>query len=176
MDRLSIGSDFPKISLTDNEGRNINIPDKINTRYCILLFIRGAWWPKCTLQLEGYRKHRVLFERLEATIIAASVDGIEDMKLLAEGKRFPNREKEMGFHLCYGVSRELANTLGAYWYDHELGKDKSYILGADKDYMQPAEFIIDCKLKKLFLVLTVTVVWGEWTRVMSWEFWVQSRT
>jgi len=43
MDRLSIGSDFPKISLTDTEGRNINIPDKINTRYCILLFIRGAW-------------------------------------------------------------------------------------------------------------------------------------
>ena len=99
--------------------------------------------------MEGYRKHRVLFDRLGETIIAASVDELEDMRLLEEGKRFPNREKEMGFNLCYGVTRELADSLGAYWYDHEKGKDTPYIMGADKDYMQPAEFIIDCELKKV---------------------------
>jgi hypothetical protein len=77
--------------------------------------------------LEGYRKHRVLFNRLGATIIAASVDLLEDMRLLAEGKRFPKREKNMGFTFCYGVTRELA----------------------DKDYMQPAEFIIDCEINKV---------------------------
>ena len=29
----------------------------------------------------------------------------------------------MGFNFCYGVTRELADSLGAYWYDHEKNKD-----------------------------------------------------
>ena len=41
------------------------------------------------------------------------------MRLLAEGKRFPKLEKDMGFNICYGVTRKLADSLGAYWYDHE---------------------------------------------------------
>ena len=32
---------------------------------------------------------------------------------------------------------------------HEKNKDTPYIMGADKDYMQPAEFIIDCKINKV---------------------------
>ena len=71
--------------------------------------------------MEGYRKYRVLFDRLGATIVAASVDELGDMRLLAEGKRFPIREKEMGFNFCYGVTRELADSLVASWYDHEKG-------------------------------------------------------
>jgi peroxiredoxin len=42
-ERLGIGSDFPEITLTDIDNNNITIPDDIKTRYCILLFIRGAW-------------------------------------------------------------------------------------------------------------------------------------
>jgi len=41
--RLGIGSDFPEITLIDIDNNSITIPDEINTRYCILLFIRGAW-------------------------------------------------------------------------------------------------------------------------------------
>ena len=82
---LRIGANFPKISLTDIENKNITIPDDINTNFCILLFFRGAWWPKCTLQLEGYRKYIILFERLGASIIAATVDSLADTKLVAEG-------------------------------------------------------------------------------------------
>ena len=40
---LKIGSDFPKISLTDIENKTITIPDDINSKYCIVLFFRGAW-------------------------------------------------------------------------------------------------------------------------------------
>ena len=41
--RLKIGADFPKISLTDIENKTITIPDDINSKYCILLFsgVRG---------------------------------------------------------------------------------------------------------------------------------------
>ena len=41
--RLKIGADFPKILLTDIENKTITIPDDINSKYCILLFFRGAW-------------------------------------------------------------------------------------------------------------------------------------
>ena len=71
------------------------------------------------------------------------------MRLLAEGKHFPKREKNMGFTICYGVTRELADSLGAYWYDHEENMDTPYIIGADKDYMHSAEFIIECEKNKV---------------------------
>ena len=101
MSRLSIGSNFPDISLETTKGNIIKIPQDIKTKYCIVLFIRGAWWPKCTLQLEGYRKYQNLFDLLGVTIIAASVDSIKDMKLVSEGKRFPNREKEIFIQTDY---------------------------------------------------------------------------
>ena len=91
----------------------------------------------------------MLFESLGASIVTASVDNADEMKLVAEGKCFPNREKEMSFTMCYGVTHEIAQTIGAYWYDHAEGKDKYYIMGDSKDYMQPAEFVIDCNLKKV---------------------------
>ena len=41
--KLGIGSDFPKILLKDIYNNSITIPDDIKSKYCILLFIRGAW-------------------------------------------------------------------------------------------------------------------------------------
>ena len=92
--------------------------------------------------------HWVLFERLGASIVASSVDSLDDTKLLAEGKCFPNREKEMSFTLCYGVTHQIAQTVGAYCYEHAEGKYKNYFMGASIDYMQPAEFVIDYDFKK----------------------------
>ena len=57
----------------------------------------------------------------------------------------------MPFTVCHGVTHEISKTVGAFWYNHEEGKDKNYIAGESKDYMQPAEFVIDCTLKKVIL-------------------------
>ena len=65
----------------------------------------------------------------------ANVDSLDDTKLLAEGKCFPNREKEMPFTLCYGVTHEIAQTIGAYWYDHAEGKDKYYIMAVSYTHL-----------------------------------------
>ena len=43
VEKLGIGSDFPKIKLNDIDNNSITIPDDIKSKYCILLFIRGAW-------------------------------------------------------------------------------------------------------------------------------------
>ena len=93
----------------------------------------------------------MLFESLGASIVTASVDTADEMKLVAEGKCFPKREKAMPFTVCHGVTHEISKTVGAFWYNHEEGKDKNYIAGESKDYMQPAEFVIDCTLKKVIL-------------------------
>ena len=138
MNRLSAGDRFPSILMKDTEDKTVCIPEEVNTKYCTLLFFRGAWWPKCALQLEGYRKYRVLFEKLDVSIIAASVDSLEDTKRLWNGEKFPYSGKEMGFTLCYGVDKKTSDMLGAYW-NH------------NNNFMQPAEFVIDCYSGKIVI-------------------------
>ena len=139
MNRLSAGDKFPNIFLKDTEDKTVCIPEEVNTKYCVLLFFRGVWWPVCTLQLEGYRKYSVLFGKLDVSIIAASVDSLEDTKRLWKGKCFPYSGKELGFTLCYGVSKEISDSLGAYY-----GGDLNHKRRPNhRDYMQPAEFVID---------------------------------
>ena len=52
----------------------------------------------------------MLFESLGASIVTASVDNADEMKLVAEGKCFPNREKAMPFTVCHGVTHEISQT------------------------------------------------------------------
>ena len=138
MIRLSAGDKFPSILLKDIEDKTVCIPEEVNTKYCVLLFFRGVWWPVCTLQLEGYRKYRVLFEKLDVSIIAASVDSLEDTKRLWKGEKFPYSGKEMGFTLCYGVDKKTSDMLGAYWNHND-------------NFMQPAEFVINCYSGKIVI-------------------------
>ena len=147
MSRLSAGDKFPSIFLKDIEDKTICIPEKVKTKYCVLLFFRGAWWPACTLQLEGYRKYSVLFEKLSISITAASVDSLEDTKRLWKGECFPHSGKELGFTLCYGVSKEISDSLGAYY-----GGDLNHRRRPNhRDYMQPAEFVIDANSGEIII-------------------------
>jgi len=43
MIRLSAGDKFPCILLKDIEDKTVCIPEKVSTKYCVLLFFRGAW-------------------------------------------------------------------------------------------------------------------------------------
>ena len=57
----------------------------------------------------------MLFESLGASIVTASVDNADEMRLVSEGKCFPSREKAMSFTVCHGVTNEISQTVGAYW-------------------------------------------------------------
>ena len=59
---------------------------------------------------------------LEATIYAASVDGIEQAKEVAD--------KGLTFPIAYGVTKEESEAFGAWWSDDRGG------------YIQPAEFLL----------------------------------
>ena len=43
MNRLSAGDRFPSILMKDTEDKTVCIPEEVNTKYCALLFFRGAW-------------------------------------------------------------------------------------------------------------------------------------
>jgi peroxiredoxin len=65
-------------------------------------------------------KHRMELESLGAKIIAASADSEEHGKEFAQGVAFP---------VAFGVTREDADRLGAWW-------------GEQRHNIQPAEFLI----------------------------------
>ena len=44
----------------------------------------------------------------------------------------------MGFTLCYGVDKKTSDMLGAYWNHND-------------NFMQPAEFVIDCYSGKIVI-------------------------
>ena len=154
--KLGIGSDFPKIILKDIDNNSITIPDDIKSKYCILLFIRGAWWPKCSLQLEGYRKHNLLFESLGASIVTASVDTADEMRLVAEGKCFPKREKAMPFTVCHGVTHEISKTVGAFCTIMKKEKTKIILLVKAKIICSRQNLLLTAPWKKLFFAHIVT--------------------
>ena len=56
-----------------------------------------------------------------AKVVAASVDSLENAKIVAD---------EVGFPIGYGVTREIAELLGAWWQNQ-------------RNCIQPAEFVLD---------------------------------
>ena len=59
-------------------------------------------------------------DALGAKVVAASVDPIDKAREVAG---------EVSFPIGYGVTREIANTLGAWWEDR-------------RNFIQPAEFVV----------------------------------
>lgn len=73
--------------------------------------------------MDGFGKLAAEFDEHGAAIIAASVDSREDTAEVA---------KELPFPVCYGVSREQGDRLGAWWEER-------------RDHIQPSEFLLNHK-------------------------------
>ena len=71
--------------------------------------------------MAGFQNALPEFEALGAKLVTASVDPIEKAGEVAAQLSFPH---------AYGVTRETADLLGAWWEDR-------------RNFMQPAEFILD---------------------------------
>ena len=64
-------------------------------------------------------------EGIGAKIVAASVDGVEKAREIADGK---------GFHFGYGVTRSIAEALDSWWEDR-------------RQIIQPSEFVVNADNK-----------------------------
>ena len=71
----------------------------------------------------GYETQRETLEALGAKVVAASVDGPDDAREVAE---------DVGFPVGANVTRDMANSIGAWWDE-------------DGGFMQPSEFILDAE-------------------------------
>jgi peroxiredoxin len=70
--------------------------------------------------LAGFAKSRRDFESAGATIVAVSVDALDKAQEVAREVKFP---------IGYGVTREMADLVGAWW-------------DPGRSIVQPAEFIV----------------------------------
>jgi alkyl hydroperoxide reductase subunit AhpC len=70
--------------------------------------------------LVGFAKLKQEFDAIGAKVVAASVDPIDKAREVAN---------EVSFPVGYGVTRAIADTLGAWWEDR-------------RSIIQPAEFIV----------------------------------
>jgi len=70
--------------------------------------------------LAGFNAVKGELDALGAKVVAASVDPIEKARDVAA---------EVSFPIGYGVTRDIANTLGAWWEDR-------------RSIIQPAEFVV----------------------------------
>ena len=119
-EKLGIGATFPKITLNLVDGSTLNLPDVMNAKYSVILFYRGHWCPYCRRQLAGFEKAKQELDALGAKVVAASVDFIDKAREVAS---------EVSFSVGYGVTREMADKLVAWWEDR-------------RNIIQPSEFIV----------------------------------
>ena len=66
---------------------------------------------------------------VNASVVAASVDDIDNAEKIADGKGFP---------FGYGVTRDIADTLGSWWEDR-------------RQIIQPSEFVVNGETGKVVL-------------------------
>ena len=72
--------------------------------------------------MAAYEEKKAELEALGATVYAAAVDSEEQVKEVIE--------RGLTFPVGYGVTKELAESIGAWWSDDRGG------------YIQPAEFLL----------------------------------
>lgn len=89
--------------------------------------------------MDGYEEQKGALESLGAQVVAASVDTGDDAKKVAASVSFPILE---------GVTREIAERIGAWWEDR-------------RGIIQPSEFILDSTGK----ILTSTYSSGPVGRI-----------
>ena len=119
-EKFGIGATFPKITLNLVDGSTLNLPDGMNAKYSVILFYRGHWCPYCRRQLAGFEKAKQELDALGAKVVAASVNSIDKAREVAS---------EVSFSVGYGVTREMADKLAAWWEDR-------------RNIIQPSEFIV----------------------------------
>ena len=117
---LSPGDQFPPLKLNLSDGGTLSLPDDLETPMTVALFYRGHWWPFCRRLLTGYEERRAAFLAEGVSIVAGTVDTMEQTSKVS---------RELGFPVAYGMSRSDGDAIGSWWEEQ-------------RDHIQPSEFVI----------------------------------
>ncbi len=79
--------------------------------------------------MDGFGNRIDELRAANASVVAASVDDIDNARKIADGKDFP---------FGYGVTRDIADTLGSWWEDR-------------RQIIQPSEFVVNGETGRVVL-------------------------
>ena len=94
-DKLGIGDTFPDMTLGLVGGGSMDLPGGLDTKYKVILFYRGHWWPYCRRQLVGFAEQKAELDKIDVSIVAASIDTGEESSQVADEVNFPPWRKFM---------------------------------------------------------------------------------
>ncbi len=122
--KLVQSAKLPPITLSLAGGGTLSLPEAIPGRYVALLFYRGHWCPYCRRHLQRYQEHLDELEALGVTVVAATVDTLEQTTNLVTslGLTFP---------VAFGVTDEDVAAFSPWFGDDDHGH-----------YIQPMELLI----------------------------------
>ena len=78
--------------------------------------------------MAGYEERREAFSAQGVSVIAGTVDSLEDTQTVAEPLNFP---------VAYGVTRDIGDALGSWWDER-------------RNFIQPSEFVLNPRGKVMF--------------------------
>lgn len=124
-EKLAMGAMLPRITLKLIDGRTMTLPDDIPSPHLALIFYRGHWCTQCRRHLTRYQEHLPELQNLGVTVVAASVDSLDDTRRFVQsaGLTFP---------VAYGVSDADVAAFDPWWGDDDHGR-----------YIQPTEMVVD---------------------------------
>ncbi|HVZ81503.1 MAG TPA: peroxiredoxin family protein [bacterium] len=123
---LQAGDKAYDFSLSDSDGRIIKMSDLKPGWSMVLILYRGHWCSACQEQLSNLKEDYPRFQELHSTIVAVSVDPVEDSAAFNAQWRFP-------FPL---LSDPLLKVIDAYGARHPRGHE-------GKDIARPTVILID---------------------------------
>ena len=104
---------IPSITLKDQDGKDIRLPDVFLNKYTILYFYPKDDTPGCTKQACSYRDNMDEFTKLGAQVIGVSLDDVASHTAFRE-------KYTLNFPLLCDTEHVLSEALGVYG-DQEWG-------------------------------------------------------
>lgn len=104
----------PGFELLDEHGRRVRLVDRLEQGPVVLLFVRGAWCPFCTLTLRAYQKALPAIQAAGADLLAITPQPATTCSQMTERDllAFPTlSDHDNGVAERYGVAYELAPAL-----------------------------------------------------------------
>lgn len=141
---LRPGDHAPAFTLTDANGRDFVLAERLTHGPAVLVFFRGRWCPYCIAQLEELEKVRPELEQLGATLCALSPQKPQHTGFTAEQHhlRFPVlSDTGNGVARQYGVAWKLPDYLVAHYRGIFVNLEHA---NANKDWElpMPAAFVV----------------------------------
>lgn len=143
---LLVGAEIPSITLTDINGRKVNIQKLVKEQPSIIVFYRGGWCPYCNRHLSALGQLEEDILAAGYRIIAISPDAHEELNKTAD-------KNELKYTLLSDGDGSLAKAMGIAFSASERQMERltTYSDGKNKGHLPvPSVFVTDSEGKISF--------------------------